>query len=114
MKIYLPTANRFASAFSILAFGTAASLYAAPPPTNPIYTNTFGDAVTGDNRFIGTDGKVHYDVDAKADIYQIEQYERPTTQTFSYVTPAGGGPAKYATTGDYWANLDIVQAKSGF
>jgi len=93
-------------ALSILTVGTAASLRAAP--NVPVYTNTFGDAVTGDNQFRGSDGKLHYDVDAGADKYQFEMYERPTTQTFSYVD------GRYATTGDYWGNLDIVQAKSGF
>src|SRR5687767_1176624 len=102
MNTHLVLGNRFALAFTITIFGTAAALFAAAPPNVPVYSNTYGDAVTGDNQFLGADGKLHYDVDAGADQYQFEMYERPTSQTFTYVTPSGGGPAKFSTTGDYW------------
>jgi hypothetical protein len=73
----------------------------------PVYFVTFGDAVTGDNEYLGTDGKRRWDVDAGADQYQNEVYERPTIQ--SYDTNSGRFSAQ-----EYFQNLDIVEARVGF
>lgn len=85
----------------VFAFGALASAQ-----INPIYFSTFNDAVTGDNAFM-SGGNRYYDVDAGADQYQHDFYERPTVQTFQNV----GG--KYAAE-EYFGFLDIVQAKVGY
>ncbi len=61
----------------------------------PVYTSTYGDAITGDN-FTG-DG---FYVDAGADNYGADEYERPTTQSeyFGYLDITGadfGSDYKY-------------------
>lgn len=42
-----------------------------PAVFNPVYTATFGDAVTQDNAFTAADGKRYWTVDPGADSYQI-------------------------------------------
>jgi hypothetical protein len=75
----------------------------------PVYTTTFGDAVTGDNAFVATDGFRRWDIDPGADSYQNDVYERPTAQTYTDVEGV------YATDKvEYYENLDIVQARAGF
>lgn len=78
-------------------------------PTTPTYSQTFQDATTGDNEFTGSDGKRRWDVDANADQYQIESYERPTIQT--YDNNEGSDPF---SSQEYYQNLDIVEAKFGY
>lgn len=74
---------------------------------DPVYTATFDDAVTGDNAFDGSDGKRHWTIDPGADSYQNDFYERPTAQTYELVD------GLFATDGEYFENLDIIQAKAG-
>jgi hypothetical protein len=81
-------------------------------PVNPVYTATFADAVTIDNEFTGADGKHYWTIDSGADQYQNDTYERPTVQTFKVVPAAGG--AQFFATGEYYANLDIVEGRAGF
>ena len=101
---------------SVLVLGQ--SLVVADPIT-PVYTATFGDAITGDapNPYLRSDGKRRWTIDPGADSYQNEFYERPTTQTYQVntATPAGGVSAEeiFAAT-EYFENLDIVQAQAGF
>lgn len=79
----------------------------AQTPSTPTYSATFNDAVTGDNAFVAGDGKRYYDVDAGADVYQNDVYERPTIQT--YETKSG----RYGSA-EYFGNLDIVQGRYGY
>src|SRR5688572_18674033 len=82
---------------------------AAAIPISPVYLTTFGDAVTGDApNPILFGGSQYWAIDAGADSYQNDFYERPTTQTFINV---GGGTVGAA---EYFGNLDIVQARAGF
>src|SRR5687768_16255213 len=70
---------------------------------SPIYFFTFPDAVTGDNAcMIG--GSRYWDVDAGADVYQYDQYERPTIQGFAL------HGARYSTH-EYFEYLDITHAQ---
>ena len=92
-----------AAALSLLLFG-AASADALP---TPVYTTTYADAVTGDNAFNASDGNRYWTVDPGADSYQIGSYERPTVKNYQIID------GKYATD-EYFAYLDIHQAKVGF
>lgn len=78
-------------------------------PTNPTYFSTFGDAITGNNRFTNSDGEQRWDVDAGADNYFTETYERPVDQGYTYDKNGG----RYATA-HYWGGLDIVEGKYGY
>lgn len=78
-------------------------------PTTPVYQYEFQDAVTGDNEFIGNDGKTRWDVDPGADDYQNEVYERPTIQTYDN----NEGNDSFSSQ-EYYQNIDIVQAKFGY
>ena len=97
-----------------------------PTPPLPTYSFMFGDAVTGDNQFIGTDGKHHWFVNDGADSYDTDVYERPTIQNYETHTAdtlVGTDPALtvggsyYATdTSDpaYFEYLDIVKGHYGY
>ncbi len=89
--------------------GSAIALVAAAAqaqPPNPRYQLSFDDCVTSDNRFVGQDGQFQWDVDAGCDIYQVDLYERPTTQTFKLANGRFGAF-------ECFEYLDIVQAKVG-
>ncbi len=70
---------------------------------SPVYTNEYGDAITGDNNTTG-DG---WYVDTGADNYDMDEYERPTVQTF---VDSNGTPVST----EYFGYLDITGAHSGF
>ncbi len=84
-------------------------VWSQTPSVAPDFTFEWGDAVTGGNSFT-EGGKTHWYVDAGADQYAIDQWERPTNQTYKFWSGAG----LYGTDGDYFANLDIVRGLSGF
>ncbi|MCU0689030.1 MAG: hypothetical protein MUE97_04735 [Phycisphaerales bacterium] len=75
-------------------------------PTTPVYTSTFNDAVTADNALVVA-GTRFYSVDAGADSYQNDIYERPIAQGFNLVG------TQYVAS-EYFAYIDITQAKFGF
>lgn len=83
-----------------------------PAALTPTYAVTFDDAVTGDNAFLGADGKQYWTVDAGADQYQTDVYERPTAQTFRRVQAADG--TRPFAASEYFANLDIAAGRAGF
>jgi len=76
-------------------------------PTTPVYTTTYSDAVTGDNEIVEPGGARGWAVDAGADSYQNDVYERPMTQTFDL------GPNGFQAR-QYYQNLDIVSARAGY
>jgi hypothetical protein len=78
----------------------------------PSYSVTFDDAVTGDNAFTAADGNQYWTVDAGADDYQNDVYERPTAQTYQ-VRRLADGEERFAAA-EYLENLDIVRARAGF
>lgn len=114
---------------SMVALG-AAALLAATAEVNaaifPAYSNTFGDAVTGDNEFIGPDANHYWFINTGADSYANDFYERPTVQNYESVKAitAVGNDSElvvgntYSATGfsdpAYFEYLDIVQGKFGF
>lgn len=81
-------------------------LSAAEAQLTPVYFNKYRDAVTGDNAF-NHGGFRYWDVDAGADRYQNDFYERPTVQTYA---DRGG---RYAAE-EYFEYLDITEANLGF
>jgi hypothetical protein len=81
-------------------------------PVDPTYLASFGDAVTRDNEFVSTDGYRFWTIDAGADQYQNDSYERPTAQTYQ-VRNSTDGTEQFASA-EYFANLDIVEARAGF
>lgn len=80
---------------------------AVAQPTTPVYTKTWRDCNTSDNKFVGDDGIFYWDVDANCDIYQRDLYERPMTQTF-YDTAGRFGAV------EYFEYLDITRARGGY
>lgn len=81
---------------------------AVAQPINPVFTKTWTDCVTGDNRFTAPGGGASYwDVDAGCDSYQNDVYERPMSQSFEPVNGRFGAV-------EYFENLDITQASAGF
>ncbi len=92
----------------------------------PIYSFSFGDAVTGDNQFTTSDGTHHWFVNTGADSYANDFYERPTIQNYENHTADGvigsdselvGGNTYYATdpsSPSYYGSLDIVEGRFGF
>lgn len=111
------------AAAALLAGGLEVN--ATPLPT---YSNTFGDAVTGDNEFVGPgpDNNHHWFINTGADSYANDFYERPTVQNYETVTAtaaAGSDPElvvgnTYSAAGlsgpTYFQYLDIVQGRFGF
>lgn len=93
-----------------LTIGTIALCAAAgsafAQPANPVYTRTFTDAVTGDNNF-QFGGFRFFDVDAGADSYSNDLYERPTAGGFELQG------LRYAAE-EYLGYLDLVEAKWGY
>ena len=82
-----------------------------PAGLDPVYMATFGDAVTDDNAFSAS-GYRQWTIDAGADVYQTDTYERPVAQTFKVVRDASG--TQQFAASEYFQNLDIVQARAGF
>lgn len=80
---------------------------AAAQPGTPVYSNSWNDCRTSDNRFVGGDGIYYWDVDPNCDLYQQDVYERPMPQTF-YTTQGRYGAV------EYFEYLDIIQASAGF
>lgn len=91
------------SLFVALAGCAAAAL---AQPATPVYQYTFNDAVTGDNNF-QFGGFRYYSVDAGADRYQNDIYERPVAQSFQLLG------SNYASE-EYHAYTDITQARIGW
>lgn len=81
---------------------------ATAQPGQPVYERTANDCVTGDNAFIGDDGKRFWDVDAGCDVYQIDVYERPTVKEYRRRGPSG----RFASN-EYFEYLDITSASVG-
>ncbi len=113
----------------MLIFAVSASVSALASPTNPVYTMTWGDAVTGDNEFLWNDGgttRHAWFVNTGADSYQNDFYERPTVQTYDYLTATGavGNDSElqvgqtYSAAGSsgptYFGYIDIVTGQFGF
>ena len=73
---------------------------------SPVWHANYDDARTDDNQY-SSGGNQYWSIDAGADSYQNESYERPTTQTFT--TTSGGHGAS-----QYFANLDITSAQAGY
>ncbi len=91
---------------TVLTLALAATSALAQPGA-PVFIKSWNDCKTNNNKFVGSDGLFHWDVDANCDIYQNDRYERPMTQTF------------YSTVGRYGAReyfeyLDIHRARAGF
>ena len=76
-------------------------------PGEPVYTTTFTDCVTSDNRYVGPDGELRWDVDAGCDIYQQDVYERPMTSAFDFFRGRFGAK-------EYLEYIDIAQVRAGF
>ena len=68
---------------------------------------TYTDARTDDNQY-ESGGKQYWSIDADADRYQNEYYERPTAQTFTETSTDVFGASQY------FANLDITTARAGY
>ncbi len=97
--------NRFGILVSAAVLAAAAAAQAQP--TTPVYSASYLDCVTADNRFRGGDGAWYWDVDRGCDIYQGDIYERPMTQEFIYTRGRFGAK-------EYFEYLDITGAKIGF
>src|SRR5688572_27508018 len=93
-------------------FSGAAALAA---PVAPVYFVTTNDAVTGDapNAHVNTANQRRWTIDAGADSYQNDFYERPTAQSYELNTVAGGGGQIYAAK-EYVQYIDITQGKAGY
>ncbi len=76
-------------------------------PSHPVYTDAVLDCTTADNRVTNSDGELRWYVDAGCDIYQIDLYERPTTQEYEVVGEFYGAKEAF----EY---LDIERARHGF
>lgn len=74
-------------------------------PGEPVYTTTFIDCVTSDNRYVGPDGELRWDVDAGCDIYQQDVYERPMTSAFDFFHGRFGAK-------EYLEYIDIAQVRA--
>jgi hypothetical protein len=95
-----------------IALGAAEALAA---PMAPVYLTTFNDAVTGDapNAYLNTDNKRRWTIDAGADSYQNDFYERPTAKTYEVNNVSGGGGEIFAAS-EYLQHVDIVQGRAGY
>jgi hypothetical protein len=94
------------AAFVLVSAGLADMAVAAPG--TPVFQATYYDDRTDVNMFVGSGGKMRWDITPGADSYQNEFYERPTVQGFA-IDPLTG---RYAAS-QYFANLDIVSASAG-
>ena len=112
-----------------LVFVISVSVTALAAPTiMPVYTMTWGDAVTGDNEFIATNNNHYWFTNTGADEYGIDKYERPNAQTDVIREVKVGGiigsdPAlvegnSYVVNGtsapSYFAYIDIVSGSYAF
>lgn len=86
-----------------LAIGTGA----AAQPGEPVYFKGWKDCRTADNRYVGPDGELRWDVDTGCDVYQVDLYERPMTQAFDLFKGRFGAK-------EYFEYLDITRARAGF
>ena len=105
----------------------SASFTSLAVPTDPVYTMTWGDAITGDNEFIATNNKHYWFTNPGADVYGIDKYERPNVQTVETRTVKTGGIIgsdpllvegnSYSVNGtsdpSYFAYIDIVTGSYG-
>jgi PEP-CTERM motif len=96
-------------------------------PILPVYSRTFSDSVTGDNRFTST-GNQHWFINSGADRYANDVYERPTARTYEMLTIEAAASTdsellskvgtSIAATGVgnpvYFEYLDIVKGRFGF
>jgi hypothetical protein len=82
---------------------------AVPTILTPVYSATFADARSDGNEF-AVNGKHYWTITAGADNYQIDQYERPTVQSYKLRNLDG---VELFATPEYFANLDIVEARAG-
>ncbi len=87
-----------------LCIATGAAL--SQPTTPPVYTQTYTDFVTGDNNF-NFGGFRFYTIDAAADSYQNDVYERPVAQAFNLIN------GSYASE-EYHSYVDVTGARFGF
>ena len=94
-----------------LVIVSAAHVY-ADDSIDPAYSQNYSDHITGDNSFTADDGYRYWDIETGADSYQNEYYERPTVQTYE-VRALSDGSEKFGAN-EYFSNLDIVGAKSGY
>jgi hypothetical protein len=97
------------------ALGALAVLVAAPAlaePGTPVYSAHFSDALTLDNEFVAEDGRHYWDVDAGADVYGIDLYERPTHSAYKLRTLPGGSQ-RFAAD-EYYGFADLEGARAGF
>lgn len=88
---------------ALIACGQATAL---AQPGTPVYSTHITDATTGDNAFIAG-GFRYWTVDAGADSYQNDFYERPCAQGFQFIG------TRYAIN-EYFAYIDIERASFGF
>ena len=79
---------------------------------DPVYSATFSDAITADEAFVAKNGQRYWTIEAGADDYQNDVYERPTAQTYE-VRKLADGSKRFAAA-EYFENLDIEQARVGF
>jgi hypothetical protein len=86
--------------------GTLALAQQTFPPTNPVYQYSAPDAVTGDNAF-NFGGFRYFSVDAGADSYQNNLYERPTAAAYQFQGTT------YAAE-EYFGYVDITGVRFGF
>ncbi|HLP82972.1 MAG TPA: hypothetical protein VK157_01360 [Phycisphaerales bacterium] len=91
---------------SLAGLALAASCVSAQPTTPPVYTQSFTDFVTGDNNF-NFGGFRFYTIDAAADSYQNDVYERPIAQAFNLIN------GNYASE-EYHSYVDVTGARFGF
>ena len=89
---------------------------ASAAPVAPVSFVTMNDAVTGDapNFFLNHEGKRRWVVDAGADSYQNDFYERPTTEQFIYESILGSPATMIYGAKEYIEYIDIKQGKAGF
>jgi hypothetical protein len=99
------TRTTLTASLVIASLAGLAHAQAVTPPGTPIYTSTFTDAVTADNAFV-TGGSRFYTIDAGADSYQNDVYERPVAGGFNLIGQ------QYAAN-EYFAYIDIERARFG-
>jgi hypothetical protein len=97
---------RLQPTLSTAALTLFAGLAMAQPSSAPVYTNEYTDFVTGDNNF-NFGGFRFYTVDATADSYQNDVYERPIAQAFNLIN------GSYASE-EYHSYVDVTGARFGF
>ena len=104
----LPNTTRFRARLQVEALEPRWQPSVSPIPA---YTSTFTDALTADNAFRGRDGNQYWTIDAGADQYRNDVYERPTAQTYR-VRHAADGSGHFAAS-EYFPKLSVVYARAG-